>query len=157
MASCAQLLALGLPVVRPCGDGDTLAALSAAAVAFGTALSAEAPTAPWRQELPLPGAYLIREAFSPQEATPRAAAVRLAHGGRAPRTAAEQRRGSQHHRPVTAALEVLARRLRPLLPAQAGPSCKAPLEAEAISSFLRCYRYLPGDRSEPHWDRSYCH
>eukprot|EP00435_Cladocopium_sp_Y103_P060046 s568_g21.t2 len=172
MATHAELLQLGVPVVvhlagsngraktAPLPDESTQAALSAAACAFSKAL--EEPTtelAPTRQDLPaVPGAFVIRNAFSPEEAFRLAEAVTLAHGGRAKRTVAEQRRESQHHRAVTASLEILGRRLRPLLPSHAGPSCNAKLEAPGaeISSFLRCYRYQSGDLSRPHWDRSFC-
>lgn len=152
----------GRAKTAPLPDESTQAALSAAALAFSKALE-EWPwttaVVPTRQDLPaVPGAFLICNAFSPEEANRLAEAVLLAHGGRAKRTVAEQRRESQHHRAVTASLEILGRRLRPLLPSHAGPSCNATLEAPGaeISSFLRCYRYQSGDLSRPHWDRSFC-
>lgn len=54
-------------------------------------------------------------------------------------------------------LAVLAARLRPCLPTQAGPanpSLIAPAGAE-VSGFLRCYAYQTGDASAPHYDRSF--
>ncbi|CAE8698676.1 unnamed protein product, partial [Polarella glacialis] len=117
---------------------------------------------PTREEVAaVPGAFIVRGAFSADEAALMGKAVHLAHGGRPPRDASETRRDSQHHRAVhvpQAALAVLCERLRSLLPATAGPSCAAKLEVPGreISTFLRCYRYLPGDMSRPHWDRSFC-
>ncbi|CAK9019336.1 unnamed protein product [Durusdinium trenchii] len=67
-------------------DEATEAALTAAAAALGEALEEGAGASqPERQELPVPGAFLIQRAFSSEEAQRLARAVTLAHGGRAPR------------------------------------------------------------------------
>eukprot|EP00971_Amphidinium_carterae_P098512 1948197-Amphidinium_carterae.1 len=53
---------------------------------------------------------------------------------------------------------ILCERLRPFLPATAGPRSRASLEhpGNEISPFLRCYWYLPGDCSKPHYDKQWC-
>jgi hypothetical protein len=46
-------------------------------------------------------------------------------------------------------------RLKPYIPAKAGPECKdAPHHAHAVSTFLRTYHYTQGEFSAPHYDRS---
>eukprot|EP00439_Symbiodinium_sp_Y106_P030471 s3503_g3.t1 len=181
MSPAAELAALGLPLAlgralplrwagedkhlptartAPEPDPGTEAALAAARAAFAAVFTGTAE--PSVEDVPsVPGAFLVRGAFTEEEARRLSTAVRAAHGGRAPRVAEERRRDSQHHRAVHVEpgdLEILARRLRPLLPHQAGPRCSAALEepGKEVSTFLRCYRYLPGDLSRPHWDRSYC-
>lgn len=71
-----------------------------------------------------------------------------------------KRRDSQHHTPCMVdeiTLTLMANRLRPYLPATAGPDNPSTLEApgKEISTFLRCYDYMEGDFSSPHLDRSF--
>lgn len=121
----------------------------------------DAHPAPEREDVEgVAGAFVIRNAFSSQEATALCATVRLVHEEEAVQQEGGARRASQHHSalPVTAlALAPLARRLRSLLPGTAGPGSPAALAPPGLelSTFLRCYKYLPGDESPPHWDKSY--
>lgn len=110
----------------------------------------------------VPGVFLLRRVFSAEESAALANVVRLAHRGRAPRVESEKRRDSQHHRAVRVpqdAMSVICDRLRPHLPNVAGPRSNADLEAPGreISTFLRCYHYLAGDTTKPHFDRSFCY
>eukprot|EP01052_Picozoa_sp_SAG31_P002017 SAG31_NODE_67_length_28318_cov_6.493674_35_plen_154_part_00 len=117
------------------------------------------------------GAFIIRSVFTPAETEQLSDVVRLAHHRREQEPQRHQqkmelqslkpeapRRDSQHHVPISAtadALLTLAARLRPYLPAHAGPCCKDTLAppGEEISTFLRCYLYQAGDGSKPHFDR----
>ena len=117
---------------------------------------------PFREEVEgVAGAFLIRNAFSAAEAAALCVAVRLAH---AEASSLQQgggaRRNSQHHCALhvpPSALAPLGARLRALLPATAGPGSSAALAppGQELSTFLRCYHYLPGDMSMPHWDKSF--
>jgi len=126
--------------------------------------------APTREELQppaVPGAFVLRAALTPSEVEALSEMVRLTHRLREDGATNEgtlsnehSRRDSQHHVPMRVrpvALAELARRLRPHLPATAGPRCKAPIEEPGLelSTFLRCYWYKPGDQSKPHFDRSW--
>jgi len=109
------------------------------------------------------GAFLIRNALSAAEVQGLEVVVRLAHVSHLPRRdsgGTTTRRESQHHKPVRVPVDALApvcKRIRPFLPAVAGPDCEASLAEPGLemSEFLRCYLYLPGDSSRPHFDRSY--
>jgi len=111
----------------------------------------------------VPGAFLIRGAFSKEEAESLGLVVRLAHTSEMPRRDSgltTTRRGSQHHKPVrvhVADLASFAKRIRPFLPAVAGPNCDSELAEPGleVSEFLRCYLYLEGESSRPHYDRSF--
>mmetsp|Transcript_37911 Transcript_37911/g.100292 ORF Transcript_37911/g.100292 Transcript_37911/m.100292 type:complete len:296 (-) Transcript_37911:104-991(-) len=146
------------------GQPEPPSAAQVFAAAFeGRGADAVAPSV---EEVPeVPGAFVIRGALSESETDALATAVRLAHVSHLPRRddPAQQsttRRDSQHHKPVRVSVDCmmpLCSRLRPFLPAVAGPNCAAAL-AEAgleVSGHLRCYRYLPGDSSRPHFDRSF--
>lgn len=106
------------------------------------------------------GAFVLRNVLSRRETAAWKAHVAALHAaqGPPPGEAAQQRRDSQHHIPHTVDPSVvapLAARIREWLPAQAGPANAAPLAEAALSPFLRCYRYVAGDRSAPHYDRSH--
>ncbi|CAJ1366635.1 unnamed protein product, partial [Effrenium voratum] len=88
MATCVESPPARLS--RP-PDADTEAALRRARAAFAAALPPELPPlpplpSPAREDIPgVPGAFLVRNAFTPEEAARLGAAVQDAHGGRAPR------------------------------------------------------------------------
>lgn len=133
--------------------------------AFENAFKKEADVTPRLEEVPaVPGAFIIRDAFSHAEAEAMEHGVRLTHmqyGEQARREPDEMRRASQHHRAANvsrASLSPLAERIRSFLPVTAGPDSSAKLETPGreISTFLRCYYYQLGDSSSPHWDRSFC-
>lgn len=70
-----------------------------------------------------------------------------------------RRRPSQHHSAFSAPLPAMASlctRLRPFLPNNPSPLSPSLLAAPGleVSAHLRCYDYLPGDFSTPHYDRS---
>eukprot|EP00746_Dinoflagellata_sp_MGD_P014080 gnl/MRDRNA2_/MRDRNA2_130689_c0_seq1.p1 gnl/MRDRNA2_/MRDRNA2_130689_c0~~gnl/MRDRNA2_/MRDRNA2_130689_c0_seq1.p1 ORF type:complete len:299 (-),score=43.23 gnl/MRDRNA2_/MRDRNA2_130689_c0_seq1:82-924(-) len=132
---------------------------------FEDAFDSAAGVTPRLEEVPMvPGAMIIRNAFSHDEAEAMERAVRLTHeeyGEQARRLPDEMRRDSQHHRAAhvsTASLAPLAERIRSFLPPTAGPGSSARLETPGreISTFLRCYYYQVGDSSSPHWDKSFC-
>lgn len=143
-------------------------AMSPAERAFLDAFECTAATetlAPIREEVPeVPGAFLIRNAFSQAETDALTRVVRLAHSEsilpRRDSGTTTTRRFSQHHKPVrvsVTAIAPLAERMRGFLPKTAGPNCSATIAepGHEISGFLRCYHYLPGDTSMPHFDRSF--
>lgn len=115
----------------------------------------------------VPGCFVVKGLLSSDECTEWAQLVREVHHQKetCQNTSSKQqqpRRESQHHLPLKvnsghAGFASLTQRLRPFLPNVAGPNCKAHLDisGQEISTFLRCYRYLPGDRSAPHFDRSF--
>ena len=109
----------------------------------------------------VPGAFVIRGALTPAECEQWRRYVLALHEEEAPTgEGSGPRRGSQHHVPCRAgpeALRPLCARLRSALPAAAGPGSSAALAppGEELSPFLRCYYYRRGERSAPHFDRSF--
>lgn len=150
------------PVIAENEDAVAVAAAALEADLPACALASGETVSPRREDLPeVPGAYVIHGALSVEEVAAFARTVRLSHrgGAKARRLPEEQRRDSQHHRGVRvspACLSSICARLRPLLSETAGPDNAAGLEepTKEISTFLRCYHYLPGDASKPHYDRS---
>ena len=114
----------------------------------------------------VPGAFVVRSLFADEEVTALRRVVDAAHDSQTRRDGPDQettttRRFSQHHRPVrvpSSAMQPLCARLRPFLPQTAGPGaedCKLLDPGLEVSPFLRCYDYLTGDGSSPHFDRSF--
>jgi len=119
---------------------------------------------PVREEVAhVPGAFLLRGAFSEAEAARLCSVVRQVHSETlAGHSAHDRRRDSQHHCALhvpPASLAVLCARLRPFLPPTAGAGSPATLAPPGIelSTFLRCYHYTAGDVSKPHFDKSFTH
>mmetsp|Transcript_18324 Transcript_18324/g.52658 ORF Transcript_18324/g.52658 Transcript_18324/m.52658 type:complete len:455 (-) Transcript_18324:800-2164(-) len=108
----------------------------------------------------VPGAFVARGVLAPAECERLTALVARIHAAHPiDRSVIAARRGSQHHlagRLAPEALAPLRERLRPVLPATAGPTSPCPIlhGPEALSGFMRTYYYAPGALSAPHYDRS---